>query len=146
MIWIEGMCRRVISGYVHKNTGDESMYVSSNNLVNVYETGFVFRSMMAWGRSSSSVSQFFAIMLLNACQMAVNRNDGCRGDLSPWWFWQLCFCSVWGRWPAEREEQTLRCVQLNARLSAELCSPGLRNYHTTLRFQWSLTEVSLWSS
>ncbi len=33
------------SGYVHKNTGDENMYVSSNNLVNVYET--VFRSLMA---------------------------------------------------------------------------------------------------
>ncbi len=29
------------SGYVHKNTGDESMDVSSNNLVSVYETGFV---------------------------------------------------------------------------------------------------------
>ncbi len=26
----------------------------------------------------------------------------------------------------------MRCAQLNARLSAELCSPGLRNYHTTL--------------
>ncbi len=35
------------SGYVHKNTGDENMYVSSNNLVSVYETGFVFRSLMA---------------------------------------------------------------------------------------------------
>ncbi len=38
------------SGYVHKNTGDENMYVSSNNLVSVYETGFVLRSLMAWGK------------------------------------------------------------------------------------------------
>ncbi len=29
-------------------------------------------------------------------------------------------------------EQTLRCAQLNARLSAELCSPDLWRYHTTL--------------
>ncbi len=36
------------TGYVHKkNTGDENMYVSSNNLVSVYETGFVLRSLMA---------------------------------------------------------------------------------------------------
>ncbi len=36
------------TGYVHtKNTGDENMYVSSNNLVSVYETEFEFRSLMA---------------------------------------------------------------------------------------------------
>ncbi len=36
------------TGYVHKkNMGDENMYVSSNNLVSVYETGFVLRSLMA---------------------------------------------------------------------------------------------------
>ncbi len=36
------------SGYVlKKNTGDENVYVSSNNLVSVYETGFVLRSLMA---------------------------------------------------------------------------------------------------
>ncbi len=90
----------------------------------------------AWwpeGRSSSSVFQFLPSCSWSACQMAVNGKDGYRGELSLWWFLQLCFCSVWGRWPAEREEQTLRCVQLNARLSAELCSPGLWHYHTTLR-------------
>ncbi len=43
------------------------------------------------------------------------------------------FSSVWGRCPAERGEQTLRCVQLSARLSAELCSPDLRCFYTTLR-------------
>ncbi len=42
-----GMCRRVVQGMYTKNTGDENVYVSSNNLVSVYETGFVFRSLMA---------------------------------------------------------------------------------------------------
>ncbi len=53
--------------------------------------------------------------------MAVRWKDGYRGDLSPWLFLQLCFCSVWGRCPAERGGQTQRCAQLSARLSAELC-------------------------
>ncbi len=43
----------------------------------------------------------------------------------PGWFESLMilqfgFCNVWGRCPAEREEQTLRCAQLSARLSAKL--------------------------
>ncbi len=50
-----------------------------------------------------------------------------------WVFLQLCFCSVWGRCPAERGEQTLRCAQLSARLSEELCSPDLWRYYTILR-------------
>ncbi len=71
----------------------------------------------AWwpeGRSSSLVFQSLPSCSWSACQMAVNGKDGYRGDSSPWWFLQLCFCSVWGRWPAERGEQTLRCAQLNA--------------------------------
>ncbi len=65
--------------------------------------------------------------------MAVKWRDRYKGDLSPWWFWQLCFCSVWGRCPAEREEQTPRCAQLSTQLSAELCSPDRRRFHTTVR-------------
>ncbi len=64
--------------------------------------------------------------------MAVKRKDGYQGGLSPWWFWQLCFCSVWGRCPAERGEQTLRCAQLSAQPSAEFCSLDLRRFHTAL--------------
>ncbi len=64
--------------------------------------------------------------------MAVNGKDGYQGDLSLWGFLQLCFSSIWGRCPAERGEQTLRCAQLSARLSVELCSPDLMSYHTTL--------------
>ncbi len=103
----------------------------------------------AWwpeGRSSSSVFQSLPSCSWSACQMAVNRKDGCRGDSSPWWFLQLCFCSVWGRCPKERREQTLRCAQLSARLSVELCSPGLWHYYTTLRctesvhFLWPLNR------
>ncbi len=37
-----------------------------------------------------------------------------------------------GKPSAERGEQTLRCAQLSPQLSAELCSPNLRSYHTTL--------------
>ncbi len=74
------------------------------------------------------------------------RKDSYQGDLSLWWFWQLCFCSVWGRCPAERGEQTLRCAQLSAQLSARLCSLGWSCFHTTLRctesihFLWSLNR------
>ncbi len=108
-------------------------------------------SLGAWlpeGRSSSSVSQFLPSCSWSACQMAVWWKDGYRGDLSPWLFLQLCFCSVWGRCPAERGGQTQRCAQLSARLSAELCSPDLWRYYTTLRctesihFLWSPKEVS----
>ncbi len=92
-------------------------------------------SLGAWwpeGRSSSSISQFLPSRFWSACQMAAEWKDGYRGDLSHWLFLQLCFCSVWGRCPAERGGQTLRCAQLSARLSAELCSPDLWRYYTTL--------------
>ncbi len=108
-----------------------------------YLTEFEFRSLSlgAWwpeGRSSFSVSQFLPSCSWSACQMEVKWKDGYRGDLSPWWFLQLCFCSVWGRCSAERGEQTLRCAQLSARLSAELCSPDLWCYYTTLRCTQSI--------
>ncbi len=65
--------------------------------------------------------------------MAAEWKDSYQGDLSPWWFWQLCFCNVWGRCPAGRGEQTLRCAQLSAQLSARLCSLDWSCFHTTLR-------------
>ncbi len=106
-------------------------------------------SLGAWwpeGRSSSSISQFLPSCSWSACQMAAEWKNGHRGDLSPWLFLQLCFCSVWGRCPAERGGQTQRCAQLSARLSAELCSPDLWRYYTTLRctesihFLWPLNR------
>ncbi len=106
-------------------------------------------SLGAWwpeDRSSSSVSQFLPSRFWSACPMAVWWRDSYRGDLSPWLFLQLCFCSVWGRCPAERGGQTQRCAQLSARLSAELCSPVLWHYCTTLRctesvhFLWPLNR------
>ncbi len=51
----------------------------------------------AWwpeGRSSSSVFQFLPSCSWSACQMAVNGKNGYRGELSLWWFLQLCFCSA----------------------------------------------------
>ncbi len=78
-----------------------------------------------WGRNSSWVSQFLPSSCGSAYQMAAEWIDSFQGDLSPWWFWQLCFCSVWG--PAERGEQTLRCAQLSAQLSA---SQVLRDVYT----------------
>ncbi len=69
--------------------------------------------------------------------MAAKWKDSYQGDLSPWWFWQLCFCSVWGRCPAERGEQTQRCAQLSAQFSARLCSLDWSCFHTTLRCQYT---------
>ncbi len=104
-------------------------------------------SLGAWwpeGRSSSSISQYLPSCSWSACQMAVRWKDGYRGDLSPWLFLQLCFCSVWGRCPAERGGQTQRCAQLSARLSAELCSPDLWRYCTTLRCTESIHFLWPW--
>ncbi len=59
-------------------------------------------SLGAWwpeGRSSFSVSQFLPSHFWSACPMAAEWKDGYRGDLSPWLFLQLCFCSVCGRCP-----------------------------------------------
>ncbi len=106
-------------------------------------------SLGSWrpeGRSSSEVSQFLPLCSWSACQMEVKWRDGYLGDLCSWLFYQLCFCSVRGRCPAERGEPTLRCAQLSARLSAELCSPDWSCFHTTLRctetkhFLWSLNR------
>ncbi len=75
---------------------------------------------MAWGKKLLLSLSVFAIRQRSgsAYQMAAKWKDSYQGDLSLWWFWQLCFCSVWGRCPAERGEQTLRCAQLSAQLSA----------------------------
>ncbi len=90
----------------------------------------------AWwpeGRSSSSVSQFLPTRFWSACPMAVRWKDGFRGDLSPWLL-------------QRGEGRTQRCAQLRARLSAELCSPVLWRYYTTLRctesihFLWPLNR------
>ncbi len=93
------------------------------SLVNIIWPSLCLGAWWPEGRSSSSVSQFLPSWSTSACQMAANWKDSYRGDLSSWWFYQLCFCSVWGRCPAERGEQTLRCAQLSAQPSAELCSP-----------------------
>ncbi len=83
--------------------------------------------------------------------MAAEWIDSFQGDLSPWWFWQLCFCSVWGRCPAERGEQTQRYAQLSAQLSARPCSLDWSCFHTTLRctesihFLWSQVIGLVWS-
>ncbi len=117
------MCKHGCAGYVHIKLRH----------VNVMRPSLSLGAWWPEGRSSSSVSQFLPSCYGSACQMAEKWRDGYRGDLSPCWLLQFCFCSVWGRCPAERGEQTLRCAQLSARLSAELCSPGLWRYYTTLR-------------
>ncbi len=134
------MCKHGCTGYVHIKLRHVNVNVMRPSLS---------LCLGAWwpeGRSSSSDSQFLPSCSWSACQMAVNWRDGYRVDLSPWWFLQLCFCSVWVRCPAERGEQTLRCAQLSAQLSVELCSPGLWRYYTTLRcteskhFLWPLNR------
>ncbi len=88
-----------------------------------YETEFEFWSLMAWEKKLLLSLSCYG----STCQMAVKWRDGYQGDLSPWWSWQLCFCSVWGRCPAER----------GAHNSAGLCSPDWSHFHTTLRC-WKL--------
>ncbi len=76
-----------------------------------------------WGRNSSWVSQFLPSGYGSAYQMAAEWIDSFQGELSPWWFWQLCFCSVWGRCPAERgADPEMRSA--NAQLSARPCNLG----------------------
>ncbi len=93
--------------------------------------------------SRALVSQFLPSGCGSAYQMAAEWIDSFQGDLSPWWFWQLCFCSVWGRCPAERGEQTQRYAQLSAQLSARPCNLDWSCFHTTLRYTESIHF--LWS-
>ncbi len=109
-----------------------------------YETEF--RSLMAWGKKLLLSLSVFAIMLLKRLP------DGSRKKRRlPGWFESLIILAalllqLLGRCPAERGEQTLRCAPLSAQLSAELCSPDLWGYHTTLRctelihFLWPLNR------
>ncbi len=135
------MCKRNVqtgcTGYVHI----AAMRMMENNgcflqFIKLSPVDVMRLSLGAWwpeGRSSSSVSQFLPSCSWSACQMAVRWKDGYRGDLSPWLFLQLCFCSVWGRCPAERGGQTQRCAQLSATTLCRACSPDLWRYCTTLR-------------
>ncbi len=116
------MCKRNVqtgcTGYVHI----AAMRMIENDgcflqLIKLSPVDVMRLSLGAWwpeDRSSSSVSQFLPSRFWSAYQMAAEWKDGYRGDLSPWLFLQLCFCSVWGRCPAERGGQTLRCAQLSA--------------------------------
>ncbi len=52
------------SGYVHKATIRVMRIFTIDILVSVYETGFVFRSLMAWGKKLLLSLSVFAIMLL----------------------------------------------------------------------------------
>ncbi len=117
-------------------------------VINKWSHGDVKRLSLSSGVwwPGEEVSQFLPSGCGSAYQMAAEWRDSYRGDLSPWWFWQLCCCSVWGRCPAERGEQTLRCAQLSTQLSARLCSLDWSCFHTTLRytesihFLWSLNR------
>ncbi len=106
------MCKRNVqtgcTGYVHI----AAMRMMENGcflqFIKLSPVDVMRLSLGAWwpeGRSSSSVSQFLPSCSWSACQMAVWWKDGFQGDLSPWLFLQLCFCSVWGRCPAERGGQ-----------------------------------------
>jgi len=65
---------------------------------------------MAWAKKSV----FWPLGYGSAYQMAAGWKDS---GWSPW----FCFCSVWGRCPAEMGEQMLRCA-LSAEHSAGLCN------------------------
>ncbi len=132
----EECANRLYRVYIYSNNADDGEYWISYCLLNWVVLMLLDR---VWVKEPDGLREEALLKSLpscsgSVCQMAVKRKDGYRGDLSPWWFLQLCFCSVWGRCPAERGEQTLRYAQLSARFSAELCSPGLWRYYTTLRW------------
>ncbi len=64
VIRIGGMCRRVVQGMYTKIRVMRIWMFFSNNLVSVYETGFVLRSLMALGKKLLLSLSVFAIMLL----------------------------------------------------------------------------------
>ncbi len=65
-MWIRGMCRRVVHGIVHRAAMMRVWWYLqlTMGLVSVYETEFVFRSLMAWGKKLFLSLSVFAIMLL----------------------------------------------------------------------------------
>ncbi len=65
-MWIRGMCRRVVHGIVHRAAMMRMWWYLqlTMGLVSVYETEFVFRSLMAWGKKLFLSLSVFAIMLL----------------------------------------------------------------------------------
>ncbi len=85
-----------------------------------YETEFEFKCLMAWWKKLPLSLWVFAIMLLKRLSDDSKMKRWLQG-----WFVSLIIlatllCSVRGRCPAERGEQTLRCAQLSAQLSAVL--------------------------
>ncbi len=149
------MCKKNVqtgcTGYLH-SSNTNGRKIINNLLIIKWSHVDVMRpslSLGAWwpgGRSSSWVSQFLPSGYGSAYQMVAKWRDGYQGGSSPWWFWHLCFCSVWGRCPTGRGEQTLRYAQLSAQLSARLYSPDWSCFHTTLKytesvhFLWSLNK------
>ncbi len=55
------------------------------SLVNVYETEFVLRSLMAWGKKLLLSLSVFAIMLLKRLPDGSKQKRWLPGDLSLWW-------------------------------------------------------------
>ncbi len=100
----------------------------------------------AWwpgGRSSSWVSQFLPSGCGSAYQMAAEWIGSFRGDLSPWWFWQLYFGSVWGRCTAERGEQDpeIRSAKRTTLCKALQSWLELFPYHTEIHWVNTLSMV-----
>ncbi len=96
-----------------------------------YETEFEFRSLMAREKLLQSLS-VFAIMLRKRLPDGSKKKRWLPGWFESLIILQFCFCSVWGRWPAERGvDPEMRSAKRT--LSAELCSPDLALlYHTEM--------------
>ncbi len=61
---------------------------------------------MAWVKKLLLSLSVLSSCYGSAYQMVAKWRDSYKGDLSPWWFWQLYFCSIWC--PAERGEHNQR--------------------------------------
>ncbi len=145
-MWIRGMCRRVVQGIVHRAAILRMWeYLQlTTGLVSVYEQS-LFKEPDGLREEASSVFQSLPSCSWSACQMAVNRKDGYGVS----WIFEDFSSSAFTAFDVDvlqRGESRPWDAQLSARLSVELCSPGLWHYYTTLRctesehFLWPLNR------
>ncbi len=73
--------------------------------------------------------------------MAVKRKDGYQGDLSLCDFISSAFAAF--EVDVLQIGDSLRCAQLSAQLSAELCSPDWGRFHITLRCTESIHFLNI---
>ncbi len=103
-MWIRGMCRRVVHGIVHRAAMMRMWWYLqlTMGLVSVYETEFVFRSLMAWGKKLFLSLSVFAIMLLKRLPDGSKQKRWLPGWVESLRILAALLLQRWGRCAAER--------------------------------------------